>query len=55
MAANALYDLAAAQLDRWQEKQAGYTMESFWLDPLGKPGNKGRLRFKVKATLRGEH
>ena len=55
VAANALYDLAAAQLDRWKEKQAGYTIECFGLDPLVKPGDKVRLRFKGKATLRGEH
>lgn len=48
-AANSLYDLAAAQLDRWKLQQNAYRLGTLGLDPSVLPGDTIRLRYKGMA------
>lgn len=45
-AANALYDLASAQLDRWKLRQNAYRLGAVGLTPSVLPGDTVRLRYK---------
>jgi len=48
-AANALYDLATAQLDRWKLTQNAYRLGAIGLAPDVLPGDTVRLRYKGMA------
>ncbi len=53
-AADALYDLAAAQLRFWKNKQTAYRIKCLALEPSVKPGDKVRLRWRGVAEHWGE-
>lgn len=48
-AANSLYDLASAQLDRWKLQQNAYRLDTLGLKPDVLPGDTIRLRYKGMA------
>jgi hypothetical protein len=53
-AANALYDLAASQLQRWwSQKQTAYKLTVTGLDPAVKPGDSVRVRWRGYALQQG--